>query len=132
MIKEIEPMTFFAQGESTQAELQRLQAAQQTLQAQLQQSLEQAEKQKQGLEARLQLHVTEESGLIAMLAEDFALGSELQQNLTTEGRADAAALQELRKHVGGHNASFVKIISSSLHATSTCKFYLSVLKLCYQ
>ena len=87
------------QGESAQAELQRLQAAQQSLQTQLQQALDQAEKQKQGLEARLQLHVTEESGLVAMLAEDFALGSELQQSLTTEGKADAAAIQELQKQV---------------------------------
>ena len=87
------------QGETTQAELQKVQAAQQSLQAQLQQALEQGEKQRQGLEARLQRHVAEESGLVAMLAEDFALGQELQQSLTVEGRADATALKELRKQV---------------------------------
>ena len=87
------------QGESTQAELQKAQEQLQALSAQLQQALEQAEKQRQGLESKLQLHVQEESGLIAMLAEDFSLSPELQQSLTAEGDAHASAIQDLRTQV---------------------------------
>lgn len=71
----------------------------QTLSEQLQQALEQAEKQREGLESKLQLHVQEESGLIGMLAEDFELSQELQEKLTVEGGAHASAIQELRDQV---------------------------------
>ena len=89
----------FWQGERTQAELQKAQTQLQSLSEQLQQALQQAEKQREGLEPKLQLHVQEESGLIAMLAEDFAVSQELQQRLTVEGGAHASAIQELRDQV---------------------------------
>lgn len=89
----------FLQGESTQAELQKAQTQLQTLSEQLQQALEQAERQREGLESKLQLHLQEESGLIAMLAQDFEVSQELQQRLTVEGGAQASARQELRDQV---------------------------------
>ena len=89
----------FWQGESTQAELQKAQTQLQSLSEQLQQALQQAEKQREGLESKLQLHVQEESGLTAMLAEDFEVSQELQQRLTLEGGAHASAIQELHDQV---------------------------------
>ena len=83
------------QGESAQAQLQKAQEQQQALQ----ETLAQTEKQRQAVEARLQLHVQQESGMMAMLAEDFLLSSELQQRLSAEGEAPASALQELRNQV---------------------------------
>jgi len=53
------------QGESRQAELQKAEAEREALAGQMQQALEQGEKQRQGLEAKLQLHGQEESGLLA-------------------------------------------------------------------
>lgn len=89
----------YLQGESAQAQLQKAQEQQQALAAQLQETLDQAEKQRHGLEARLQLHVQQEFGLIAVLAQDFTLSSELQQRLSAEGEAHASAVQELRNQV---------------------------------
>lgn len=85
----------FLQGESAQVQLQKAQQQQQALQ----ETLAQAEKQRQAVEARLQLHVQQESGMMAMLAEDFSLSCELQQKLSGEGEAHAAALRELRNQV---------------------------------
>lgn len=89
----------YLQGESAQAQLQKAQEQQQALAARLQETLDQADKQRQGLQDRLQLHVQEESDLIAMLAEDFTLSSELQERLSAEGEAHATAVQDLRNQV---------------------------------
>ena len=84
------------QGESTSAELQRVQADKQRLELQVQQSLTAAVESQQNLQKQLQQQAQQAQALLTVLQDCFGFGSELQATLqTAQGEALAIALHDM-------------------------------------
>lgn len=84
------------QGETSSAELQRVQADKQRLELQVQQSLTAAAEVQQSVQTQLQQQAQQASALLAMLQDCFGFGKDLQGMLqSAQGEAYASALHDL-------------------------------------
>lgn len=88
------------QGDSTSAELQKVQADKQRLEVQVQQALTEAVQAQKSLEGQIQTQAQQASGLLSTLQECFGIGSDLQGRLqAAQGGALAPALHDLHNVV---------------------------------